>query len=67
MHLKELAMEYKCQADILDRKVAECIAELPNCQGEQLYKMRKKVKVLSDMQLSCITTYNLLLHYYDED
>lgn len=67
MNLQKLADEYKKQSDKLNKKIAELKAQRCNVSGQDLYNLNKRINMYENMHFDCVSTYNTLLHYYDED
>ena len=60
MEAKELAAEYKQQAKIIQEKI-DALAPLALIyKGADLEVLKKKLKILQDMQSDCVATANLL-------
>ena len=66
MTIEELAKEYEQQADVLKRKIDGLCPLLRVYQGEDLFNLRKRIKILCDMYMECMKTADLLKGYYDE-
>lgn len=66
MTIEELAKEYEQQADILQNKIDGLKPLLLVYQGEDLFMLRKRIKILYDMWLECKETADILKGYYDE-
>ncbi len=66
MNLTELAIEYKNQADAIGRKLIKLNEEVKTMQGEELYRARKRIYQLENMQMECMSVYNTLINYYDK-
>lgn len=66
MTIDELSKEYEQQADILQNKIDGLKPLLLVYQGEDLFMLRKKIKIYYDMAEECRHTADLLKGYYDE-
>lgn len=66
MNLQELANEYKNQAELIKRKLVKLHREEKTAQGEELYRIRKRIKNYEIMQFECMAVYNELNNYYDK-
>ena len=60
MEAKELAVEYKQQAKIIQEKIEELKPLALIYKGADLEVLKKKLKILQDMQSDCTATANLL-------
>lgn len=67
MNLQKLADEYKEQSDMLNKKIAMLKVQRCNASGQDLFNLNKRISMYENMQLDCVSMYNTLLHYYDED
>lgn len=66
LNLTELAIEYKNQAEAISRKLLALNEETKTMQGEELYRTRKRIYHLQNMQMECMSIYNTLIDYYDK-
>lgn len=66
MNLTELAIEYKNQAETISKKLLSLNEEIKTMQGEELYRTRKRIYHLQNMQMECMSIYNTLIDYYDK-
>lgn len=66
LNLTELAIEYKNQAEAISRKLLALNEEIKTMQGEELYRTRKRIYQLQNMQMECMSIYNTLIDYYDK-
>lgn len=62
--INELALEYFEQYEILTKRVNEMFEMLPNASGEEIFLLRKKIKVYNDMADEALKTYYKLKNYY---
>ena len=60
MEAKELAVEYKQQAKIIQEKIEALKPLALIYKGADLEVLKKKLKILQDMQSDCVATANLL-------
>lgn len=60
MEAKELAAEYKQQAKIIQEKIEALKPLALIYKGTDLEVLKKKLKILQDMQSDCVATANLL-------
>ena len=60
MKAKELAVEYKQQAKIIQEKIEALKPLALIYKGADLEVLKKKLKILQDMQSDCTATANLL-------
>ncbi len=66
MNLTELAIEYKNQAEAISRKLVKLNEEIKTMQGSELYRAKKRIYHLQNMQMECMSIYNTLIDYYDK-
>ena len=67
MTIIELAREYEKQYDILTAKMDGLRPLLRVYTGEDLYRLRRKIKTYYDMACECKQVSTILNHYYDEE
>ena len=67
MTIEQLEKEYKNQAEQLSAKIDGLKPLLFVYHGEDLYLLRKRIKVYSDMRDECLKIAAQLKHYYEED
>lgn len=67
MTIIELAREYEKQYDILNAKMDGLRLLLRVYTGEDLYRLRRKIKTYYDMACECKQVSTILNHYYDEE
>lgn len=67
MTVNELADEYEQQYNILNAKMDGLRPLLYVYTGEDLYLLRRKIKIYYEMACECKRISALLTHYYDED
>lgn len=67
MTITELAREYEKQYDILNAKMDGLRPLLRVYTGEDLYRLRRKIKTYYDMACECKQVSTILNHYYDEE
>ena len=67
MTIIELAREYEKQYDILNAKMDGLRPLLRVYTGEDLYRLRRKIKTYYDMACECKQVSTILNHYYDEE
>lgn len=60
MEVKELAAEYKQQAKIIQEQIEALTPLALIYKGADLEVLKKKLKILQDMQSDCVATANLL-------
>lgn len=67
MTIDELAREYEQQYIILSNKMDAMKPLLCVYRGQDLYLLRKKIKIYYDMAYECKRTAALLGGYYEEE
>lgn len=67
MTIDKLAEEYKHQYKVLNAKIEGLRPLLYIYTGEDLYLLRRRIKVYYDMACECRRISNMLTHYYDEE
>lgn len=67
MTIIELAREYEKQYDVLNAKMDGLRPLLRVYTGEDLYRLRRKIKTYYDMACECKQVSTILNHYYDEE
>ena len=67
MTIIELAREYEKQYDMLNAKMDGLRPLLRVYTGEDLYRLRRKIKTYYDMACECKQVSTILNHYYDEE
>lgn len=67
MTIIELAREYEKQYNILNAKMDGLRPLLRIYTGEDLYRLRRKIKTYYDMACECKQVSTILNHYYDEE
>ena len=67
MTIDELASEYQKQYDVLSAKMDGLRPLLFVYTGEDLYKLRRKLKTYYNMACECKNISTLLTHYYDNE
>ncbi len=67
MTIDELASEYEKQYNNLNAKMDGLRPLLSVYTGEDLYKLRAKIKTYYNMACECKCISTLLTHYYDEE
>lgn len=67
MTICELAEEYEKQYSILNAKMDGLRPLLRVYRGEDLYLLRRKIKVYYDMACECKRISTILNNYYEED
>lgn len=67
MTIDKLAEEYKQQYNILNAKIEGLRPLLYIYTGEDLYLLRRRIKVYYDMACECRRISKMLTHYYDEE
>lgn len=63
----DLACEYENQYNILNAKMDALKPLLCVYRGQDLYLLRKRIKIYYDMACECKRTASLLNSYYEED
>lgn len=66
MTITELAKEYKKQYELLSAKIEGLRPLLVVYSGEDLFRLRKKIRIYYDMALECRRTWRMLEGYYDD-
>lgn len=64
--IEQLANEYEAQYNILSNKMDALKPLLCVYTGQDLYMLRKRLKVYYDMACECKRTASLLTGYYEE-
>ncbi|MCI9112014.1 MAG: hypothetical protein HFJ99_05580 [Eubacterium sp.] len=67
MTINRLAQEYKQQYEALSAKIDGLRPLLYVYTGEDLYLLRKRIKVYYDMACECKRISDMLTHYYDDE
>lgn len=67
MTIDELAHEYEQQYNSLNTKMDALRPLLCVYSGENLYLLRRRIKIYYDMACECKRTASLLNGYYEED
>ena len=67
MTIDELALEYERQYSVLSAKLDALRPLLCVYTGEDLYLLRKRIRIYYDMACECKRTASLLDGYYEED
>lgn len=67
MKIEELAAEYERQYNILNAKIEGLSPLLKVYTGEDLYLLRKRIRMYYDMACECKQISTLLESYYEED
>lgn len=67
MTISELAHEYEQQYNVLNSKMDALKPLLYVYTGQDLYVLRKRIKIYYDMACECKRTASLLIGYYEED
>lgn len=67
MTIDRLAKEYDNQYNVLNAKIEGLRPLLYVYTGEDLYLLRKKLKVYYDMACECRNISAMLTHYYDDE
>ena len=67
MTIDELAQEYEQQYNSLNTKMDALRPLLCVYSGENLYLLRRRIKIYYDMACECKRTASLLNGYYEED
>ncbi len=67
MTIEELANEYRQQYNVLNTKMDALKPLLCVYTGQDLYLLRKRIKIYYDMACECRRTASLLDGYYEED
>lgn len=67
MTIEELAREYEQQYDRLNTKMDALKPLLCVYRGQDLYLLRKRIRIYYDMACECKRTASLLNGYYEED
>lgn len=67
MTIDRLAKEYDNQYNILNAKIEGLRPLLYVYTGEDLYLLRRRLKVYYDMASECKRISAMLTHYYDEE
>lgn len=67
MTIDKLAEEYKNQYKILNAKIEGLRPLLYIYTGEDLFLLRRRIKIYYDMACECRRISNMLTHYYDEE
>ena len=67
MTINRLAQEYKQQYEALSAKIDGLRPLLYVYTGEDLYLLRKRIKVYYDMACECKRISDMLPHYYDDE
>ena len=65
--IEELANEYEKQYEVLSNKMDALKPLLCVYRGQDLYMLRKRIKIYYDMACECRRTASLLNSYYEED
>ena len=67
MTIDKLAAEYSRQYDVLSAKIEGLRPLLYVYTGEDLYLLRKRIKIYYDMAYECKRIARMLSGYYDEE
>ncbi len=67
MTIDELACEYEQQYNVLNAKMDALKPLLCIYRGQDLYLLRKRIRVYYDMACECKRTALMLRGYYEED
>lgn len=67
MTIDELACEYERQYKVLSAKLDALRPLLCVYGGQDLYMLRKRIKIYYDMACECKRTASLLKGYYEEE
>ncbi len=67
MNIDELAREYEQQYKILSAKLEGLRPLLCVYTGQDLYLLRKKMRIYYDMACECKRVFSLLSHYYEAE
>lgn len=67
MTIDELAQEYEQQYKVLTTKMDALKPLLCIYRGQDLYLLRKRIKIYYDMACECKRTASLLSGYYEEE
>lgn len=67
MTIYELAHEYEQQYNVLNAKMEALRPLLCVYTGEDLYLLRRRIKIYYDMACECKRTASLLNGYYEEE
>lgn len=67
MTIDELAHEYEQQYRILNAKMDALKPLLCIYSGQDLYLLRKRIRIYYDMACECKRTASMLSGYYEED
>lgn len=67
MNIDELAREYEEQYNILCAKLDGLKPLLYIYTGQDLFLLRRRMKIYYDMACECKRTFHLLSCYYDEE
>ena len=67
MTINELSVEYQKQYEVLNSKIEALKPLLLICTGENLNRVRNKIKIYYDMACECKRTASLLKGYESED
>lgn len=67
MTINELAHEYEQQYNVLSAKIDGLRPLLTVYSGNDLYLLRRKIKIYYEMACECKRTASLLYGYYEED
>lgn len=67
MQIEQLAQEYRAQYRVLCTKMDGLRPLLAVYGGEDLYRLRKKLRIYYEMACECRHIANLLEGYYEED
>lgn len=66
MTIEELAKEYQQQYKIICAKIEGLRPLLYVYMGEDLYLLRKRIKIYYDMAYECKRTADILMNYYED-
>ena len=67
MNIDELAYEYDKQYKVLCAKVDGLKPLLSVYRGEDLVRLRRKIKIYYDMACECRRVFFMMCHYYEEE
>ena len=67
MTLKELAQQYLEQDELIQKRISKERSRLETARGEELFCLRKNLRILYDMSRDLRRTADILKNYYGDD